>query len=79
MGKIMSMNTPRPPSADGREGIMHLAFEVDDVKATLDLVLSHGGRKGGEIASAEVKGVGLLTFVYCADPEGNMNELQNWK
>lgn len=58
---------------------MHLAFEVDDVKAILDFVLSHDGRKVGEIASAEVEGVGLLTFVYCADPEDNIIELQNWR
>jgi len=74
-----SQNTPRSSSVANREGIMHLAFEVDDVERTFDLVLKHGGKKIGEIASSEVKGVGLLTFVYCADPEGNIIELQAWK
>jgi len=74
-----SQNAPRPPSAANREGIMHLAFEVDDVEKAFDLVLKHSGKKIGEITSAEVKGVGLLTFVYCADPEGNIIELQAWK
>jgi len=27
----------------------------------------------------EVPGVGLLTFQYVADPEGNIIEVQNWK
>jgi hypothetical protein len=26
-----------------------------------------------------VPGVGLLTFQYLADPEGNIVEIQNWK
>ena len=58
---------------------MHLAFDVDDVaNATAD-VLKHGGSKLGEITSSEVEGVGLLTFVYLTDPEGNIIELQSWR
>ena len=30
------------------------------------------------MTSAEVPGVGMLTFVYVADPEGNIVELQAW-
>jgi hypothetical protein len=41
--------------------------------------LRQGGKAVGEISSAEAKGVGLLTFVYCADPEGNILELQAWR
>lgn len=74
-----SQNAPRPPVVANRQGITHLAFEVEDVAEALDLVLKHEGKMIGEIASAEVKGVGLLTFVYCADPEGNIIELQAWK
>jgi catechol 2,3-dioxygenase-like lactoylglutathione lyase family enzyme len=74
-----SENVPRPPSVANREGIAHLAFEVEYVEKALDHVLGQGGRKIGEITSAEVKGVGLLTFVYCADPEGNIIELQSWR
>lgn len=74
-----SQNKPRLPIAANREGIMHLAFEVDDVEQAMDAVLNHGGARVGDIACAEVKGVGLLTFVYCADPEGNIIELQAWK
>ena len=43
------------------------------------LVLEHGGRHVGDITSSEVPGVGLLTFVYLADPEGNIIELQAWR
>ena len=74
-----SQSQPRLPIAANREGIMHLAFEVDDVEQVLTSVLCHGGNKVGDITSSEVKGVGLLTFVYCADPEGNIIELQAWK
>ena len=74
-----SQNAPRPPSVANREGITHLAFEVDDVEKALDLVLKHSGTKIGEVTSSEVQGVGILTFVYCADPEGNIIELQAWR
>lgn len=74
-----SHNEPRSSTAANREGIMHLAFEVDDVEQALDEVLKNGGGKVGDIASSEVEGVGLLIFVYCADPEGNIVELQAWK
>ncbi len=72
-----SKNEPRPSAAANREGIMHLAFEVDDVeKATVE-VLENGGSKLGDITSSEVEGVGLITFVYLTDPEGNIIELQS--
>jgi len=74
-----SQTKPRLTIAANCEGIMHLAFEVDDVEQALAAVLSHGGTRVGDTACAEVKGVGLLTFVYCADPEGNLIELQSWK
>jgi catechol 2,3-dioxygenase-like lactoylglutathione lyase family enzyme len=71
-------NEPRAATAANREGIMHLAFEVDSVEEAALEVLKYGGRKVGDIASSEVKGAGLLTFVYLADPEGNIIELQSW-
>ena len=74
-----SRSESRPPTAANREGIMHLAFEVADVEKARTRVLESGGRKVGEVVTAEVAGVGLLTFVYVADPEGNIIELQSWK
>ena len=73
-----SATEPRPAVAANREGIAHIAFEVDDVAAATRLVLEHGGSRVGEVTSTEVPGVGGLTFVYVADPEGNIVELQAW-
>jgi predicted enzyme related to lactoylglutathione lyase len=72
-------NQHKLPAAANREGYAHIAFEVVDVQAAADSVLRHGGSLVGEITSAEVQGVGFLTFVYLADPEGNIIELQAWK
>lgn len=71
-------NEPRPAIAANREGIAHIAFEVDDVEEAMTEVLAHGGTKVGDVTSSEVEGVGVLTFVYLADPEGNIIELQAW-
>ena len=65
---------PRP----NRRGLGHLAFEVDDVVATLAAVEQRGGRALGQVTRREVPGVGVLTFVYAADLEGNILELQRW-
>ena len=59
-------------------GFAHIAFAVDDVDEALQAVIAAGGGTVGEIASAEVKGVGLLRVVYARDPEGNIVELQKW-
>jgi len=71
-------NEPRPAIAANRQGIGHIAFEVDDVEEAMAEVLTHGGSKVGDITSSEVEGVGALAFVYLADPEGNIIELQSW-
>jgi predicted enzyme related to lactoylglutathione lyase len=72
-------NEPRAESLANREGITHIAFEVDDVEQVTEAVLKHGGSKIGEIASSKVEGVGRLTFIYLADPEGNIIEVQSWE
>jgi predicted enzyme related to lactoylglutathione lyase len=66
-----------PPAAN-RKGIGHLAFQVDDVRATLKRLTSHGGSVIGEVVTKEVEGVGQLTFAYATDPEGNIVEVQKW-
>lgn len=68
---------PNPPLSN-REGFAHIAFEVEDVTHAMSEVLRHGGTEVGEITSSQVEGVGILTFVYLADPEGNIIELQAW-
>src|ERR1043166_6693202 len=59
-------------------GFAHIAFAVDDVDVALQAVIAAGGGAVGEIASAEVKGVGRIRVVYARDPEGNIVELQKW-
>jgi catechol 2,3-dioxygenase-like lactoylglutathione lyase family enzyme len=74
-----SENQRRPKTAANREGINHIAFEVDDIEQAVADVLNHGGSKLGDVTSSEVGGIGYLTFVYLADPEGNIIEIQEWK
>jgi predicted enzyme related to lactoylglutathione lyase len=59
-------------------GFGHIAFAVDNVDEALQSVIAAGGGAVGEIAAAEVKGVGQLRVVYARDPEGNIVELQKW-
>lgn len=67
------------PINPNTRGIGHLAFEVDDVDQILNLLLECGGSKNGDISSREVPGVGIITFIYARDPDGNLIELQNWE
>lgn len=68
-----------PAPVANRLGFGHIAFEVQDVGATLDRVRGYGGTAVGETVTAEVPGRGRITFVYAADPEGNLIELQRWE
>jgi len=68
-----------PTPAPNRAGLGHIAFEVDDVSAACDALLEAGGRLLGEVVTHEVPGRGTLSFVYGADPEGNIIELQRWR
>jgi predicted enzyme related to lactoylglutathione lyase len=67
-----------PTPAPNRTGLGHLAFAVEDVGATADAVVAAEGRLLGQVVTTEVPGRGTLTFVYAADPEGNVVELQRW-
>jgi catechol 2,3-dioxygenase-like lactoylglutathione lyase family enzyme len=60
-------------------GFSHIAFAVDDVAQTAKAVFDAGGRPVGELTTREIAGVGILTFQYVTDPEGNIIEIQNWK
>ena len=68
----------KPAAVANRKGFGHIAFVVDDVVQALDQIKSLGGRAIGRVTSTEVPGVGRLTFVYAADPENNILELQHW-
>lgn len=68
----------RAPGKANRQGYGHLAFEVEDVQAVAEKVVAHGGSLEGAITRHPVDGVGMLTFVYVRDPEGNIVEIQSW-
>ena len=72
--QVLSNSIAKP----NRQGLGHLAFEVEDVQATRDKVLEHGGAELGTLSQTPVEGVGMLTFVYLADPDGNILEIQRW-
>lgn len=65
-------------TAANRPGFGHIAFAVDDVQAAHDAVLAAGGKTVGRIVTTEIPNAGEITFVYLADPEGNIIELQKW-
>lgn len=66
------------PPVPNRVGLGHLAFSVDDVEAALTQVVAEGGRSIGQISDAHIPDKGHIEFVYAADPEGNIIELQKW-
>jgi predicted enzyme related to lactoylglutathione lyase len=74
-----SQNDPKKPAAANREGWGHIAFEVSDVSDALAKVKKYGGRAVGGVTTQNMEELGLLTFVYATDPEGNIIELQSWK
>lgn len=59
-------------------GFAHIAFEVDDVKETLQKLLEAGGSQIGELVTADYEDGRKAVFVYAADIEGNIIELQSW-
>ncbi len=68
-----------PPAHANTPGFSHIAFAVEDVEAAAQTIAAHGGGAIGERVKTHVEGVGLLTFQYCTDPEGNIIELQHWQ
>jgi catechol 2,3-dioxygenase-like lactoylglutathione lyase family enzyme len=60
-------------------GLAHIAFLVDDVEKALEEVITGGGSRMAKIVTRQIAGVGLLTFVYAYDPDGNIVELQSWQ
>jgi len=64
--------------AVNKEGLAHLAFQVDDIELVRKKVKAAGGQEIGELATLEVSGAGEVSFIYVTDPEGNIIELQKW-
>ncbi|GAH90529.1 unnamed protein product [marine sediment metagenome] len=69
---------PQESKKINQEGLAHLAFKVDDVEKTLKAVLEFGGGKLSEIIHHDIPNIGIITFVYAKDPEGNFIELQKY-
>lgn len=67
------------PAEINRPGIAHIAFEVDDVEATLSEIIRAGGSAIGEVVTAAYPDNTEAVFVYARDPEGNILELQCWR
>lgn len=79
--EIFSYNYQGETKAEGQVnncGFSHIAFEVEDVRKSVDTVIEAGGSLLGEIVSNEYEQLGTGTFVYVRDPEGNIIELQSW-
>jgi catechol 2,3-dioxygenase-like lactoylglutathione lyase family enzyme len=78
--EIYSFGNPldHPTAAPNRLGFGHIAFQVSDVNEILARMLREGGSAFGQVVSIPVIGKGVVTFVYAADPEGNIVEIQSW-
>lgn len=61
------------------EGFSHIAFEVEDVREAVRALQEAGGSLLGEVVSNDYGAMGVGTFAYAKDPEGNLIELQSWK
>jgi len=79
--EIFSYNKPlvrKYPFQINDIGFAHIAFQVDDIREYIDLILKNGGSFYGEISETGIKDVGHLIVVYMRDPEENIIELQHW-
>jgi len=70
---------PQTVKAVNASGFAHIAFAVDDVAATLRLVLACGGGQIGELVESRYADGRTITVIYATDPEGNILELQSWR
>jgi len=62
-----------------KRGFGHIAFEVDNVEKVFKTLKANGGTACGKITTHKVDGIGIITFIYARDPDGNIIELQSWK
>jgi predicted enzyme related to lactoylglutathione lyase len=65
--------------AVNRPGFAHIAFQVEDVQAARQEVLTAGGSAVGEVVTLQIAEGRQVTWCYVTDPEGNVLELQSWK
>jgi predicted enzyme related to lactoylglutathione lyase len=60
-------------------GFSHIAFEVQNVEETVEMIIKEGGSILGKIVTKDYGEMGIGTFAYARDIEENIIELQNWK
>jgi len=60
-------------------GFSHIAFEVKNVEETVEMIIREGGSILGKIVTKDYGEMGIGTFAYARDIEGNIIELQSWK
>ena len=79
--EIFSYDTLKESAASeiNQPGFAHIAFEVDDVEATLAEILDAGGSCVGDVVTAAYPNGMEAVIVYARDPEGNIVELQSWR
>lgn len=65
--------------APNTPGFGHIAFSVDDLRATVKAILELGGSIVGKLTVRDIPGAGAITFQYLTDPEGNIVEIQKWE
>ena len=63
----LTPNVDRPEPVANQIGLGHIAFEVEDIEAAVE-----------EVVTTDVPGRGQFTFACVRDPEGNIIELQRW-
>jgi catechol 2,3-dioxygenase-like lactoylglutathione lyase family enzyme len=67
------------PGSFNHTGFGHLGILVDDVQATYEKLLAHGGSSDGQVVSHYYENKGqTLTLIYAKDPEGNLIEIMRW-
>jgi catechol 2,3-dioxygenase-like lactoylglutathione lyase family enzyme len=64
-----------PPNRD-RCGLWHLCLNVDDIDAQIARIVAHGGSVAVEGRTVfDLPGGEVMEIVYCADPDGQPEEL----
>lgn len=61
-----------------RPGFGHVAFQVPEVSAALEVVAAAGGGRVGELVTLQTADGRRVTWCYATDPDGNIVELQSW-
>lgn len=73
--ELYSVDGPRPDGWNYQPGQGQIAFEVDDLEASIGKVVAAGGGKLGEVVEWEAPSGSRARFVYLNDPEGNIVDL----